>query len=422
MKNFIEKPQGLKTKEEVVNKAFCFIAVSKANKVMEFLASHYEFRNNIANNVTEFKKVGEAEFRDMTEIDLNSIWLNMSRDQEKGVDVGVDTLQKIIKSDAFPSYDPYRSFLESLPEWNGRDHIMDLASTVKTDDDEFWQWSLKKWFVALVGSLADDKTVNQTALIMCGGQGAGKSSWFRHLLPKELRRYYASGFMDFKDKETLVQLSELVLFNMDELVSLDGKNVQPVKELITKPDMRLRRAYTKLTQNYIRRCSFCGTSNTTDILYDVTGNRRFLCNKVINITDYELKGFNLPQLYAQAYQLFRTGFKFWLDVADQNKVEEHNARFRSVPLEEEIISTYLEPCKDGEDGAKRMQTHEILDFLQDKLSRNNKLSLEKLGKTLSAMGFLTKKSGLNYRLVRVKSILADTEQESNPIHPSPSEE
>ena len=94
MKNFIEKPQGLKTKEEVVNKAFCFIAVSKANKVMEFLASHYEFRNNIANNVTEFKKVGEAEFRDMTEIDLNSIWLNMSRDQEKGVDVGVDTLKK----------------------------------------------------------------------------------------------------------------------------------------------------------------------------------------------------------------------------------------------------------------------------------------------------------------------------------------
>lgn len=397
------------------NKNFCFITAKKANKAIEFLNEHYEIRNNIANNTTEFKEVGEENFRDMTENDLNSIWLQISRNEENGVEVSTESLMKIIKSNAFPAYDPYRSFLASLPEWNGRDHIADLAATVKTDDDAFWQWSLKKWFVGLVGSLADDTTVNQTALILCGGQGLGKSSWFRHLLPKELRKYYKSGLINFKDKETEIMLSENVLCNMDEMASLNKNTVQQVKELITKPDMRLRRAYTKLTQNYIRRCSFCGTSNTTDILHDATGNRRFLCNKVIKITDYELKGFNLPQLYAQTYQLFRTGFKFWLDVADQNKVDEHNTRFRAISLEEEIISTYLEPCEDGEEGCRKMQTHKIVEYLQEKIPHNIKLTPEIVGKTLSSMGFLTKKSGLNYRIVRVKNLLPDTEEESNTI-------
>ena len=55
-----------------------------------------------------------------------------------------------------------------------------------------------------------------------------------------------------------------------------------------------------------------------------------------------------------------------------------------------------------------MQTHEILELLQSKLSPNIKLSPEKLGKTLSGMGFQIKKSkGLNYRIVREKK-LADT--------------
>jgi hypothetical protein len=79
---------------------------------------------------------------------------------------------------------------------------------------------------------------------------------------------------------------------MDEVENLKPKNVEAIKELITKSSMYLRRAYTTLSQNYPRRCSFCGTANGTEILHDITGNRRFLCHNVLSI-DYKLKDFNL---------------------------------------------------------------------------------------------------------------------------------
>jgi len=301
-----------------------------------------------------------------------------------------DNLRAIVYSNQWALYDPYEEFLNGLPLWDGHDYIGDLAATVKTDDDQFWEWCLKKWLVAFVGSLADEATVNQTALIFCGKQGIGKSTWFLNILPKELRMYYSSGFLDPKERETLVQLSELCLFNMDEVENLKPRNVEAIKELITKPSMYLRRAYTQLSQNYPRRCSFCGTANGINILHDITGNRRFLCQNVLSI-DYQLKAIDLYQVYAQAYQLYRTGFQFWLGSKEQTEIEKHNARFRAMSLEEELITAYFEPCQDGEAGARRLQAHEVQSLLQSK-GYFGRLNSVVIGRVLSSKGFSQKKS------------------------------
>jgi predicted P-loop ATPase len=330
--------------------------------------------------------VGEDKYRDLTETDFNSIRVKLSLE---GTPCSKENFKTIIFSDQWEQYDPYKEFLHGLPEWNGHDYIADLAATVKTDDDKYWEWCLRKWLVAFVGSLAEEETVNQTAIIFCGRQGIGKSTWFRNILPPELKKYSSSGFMDPKDKETLVQLSELCLYNMDEVENLKPKNVEAIKELMTKVSMYLRRAYTTLSQNYPRRCSFCGTANGINILHDITGNRRFLCQNVLSM-DYKLKDFNLNQLYAQAYQLFRTGFQYWLDDVEQKDVEKHNARFRAVSIEEELVTTYFVPCKDGDKGAKKMQAHEITSFLQRK-ANCGKLSPITIGKILSSKGFMQKK-------------------------------
>ena len=255
-----------------------------------------------------------------------------------------------------------------------------------------------------MGSLDKDDVVNQTAIIFCGKQGVGKSTWFKNILPKELQEYYAMGFLQPKDKETKIQLSELALYNMDEVENLKPRNVETIKELITKPSMYLRRAYTTLSQNYPRRCSFCGTANGINILHDITGNRRFLCQNVLSI-DYLLKGINHAQLYAQAYQLFRTGFQYWLSPNEQALVESQNARFRDMSLEEELVTTYYEVCQDGDTNAKRMQAQEIAISLQGKVSYG-KLSPIVIGKVLSSKGFVSIKSnGISKWVVREKTLL-----------------
>ena len=107
--------------------------------------------------------------------------------------------------------------------------------------------------------------------------------------------------------------------------------------------------------------------------------------------DYELKEFNLNQLYAQAYHLYNDGFQYWLDAKEQAAVEKQNARFRSMSLEEELIMTYYEPCQDGDAGAKRMQAHEIQEALQLK-SNCGRLNTVAIGRILSAKGFIKRKS------------------------------
>lgn len=370
-------------------------------KVIDALKEEYEFRLNKGNQKMEFRLIGEVKFRDMSDTDFNSIKVELNL---KDIPCSKDTLKGIIFSNQWPQYDPYKEFLEDLPEWDGNDHIADLAATVTTTDMKYWVWCLMKWLVAFVGSLANEEVVNQIALIFCGNQGIGKSSWFRNILPPTLRKYSSSGFLDPKDKETMVQLSELCLFNMDEVENLKPRNVEAIKELITKSSMYLRRAYTTLSQNYPRRCSFCGTANGTNILHDITGNRRFLCQNVLSI-DYSLKDIDLNQVYAQAYHLYNAGFQFWLDVKEQAAVEIQNSQFRAKSIEEELIDTFLEPCKDGDTGSKRMQAHEIQTYLQQKVT-NTRLSHIAIGRILAAKRYLQKKSmGITKWVFKEKTVI-----------------
>lgn len=351
------------------------------------LKEEYEFRLNKGNQKMEFRLIGEEQFRDLGDTDFNSIKVELNLND---ITCSKETLRGIIFSNQWPQYDPYKEFLDGLPEWNSNDHIAKLAGTVTTTNMNYWIWCLTKWLVAFVGSLANENVVNQTALIFCGKQGIGKSSWFRNILPPVLRKYSSSGFLDPKDKETLVQLSELCQFNMDEVENLRPRNVEAIKELITKASMYLRRAYTTLSQNYPRRCSFCGTANGTNILHDITGNRRFLCQNVLSI-DYSLKNIDLNQVYAQAYHLYNSGFQYWLDPKEQAAVEMQNSQFRAKSIEEELIDIYMEPCKDGDTGSQKMPALKIQALLQKKVT-NARLSHISIGRILAAKGYLQKKS------------------------------
>lgn len=371
---------------------------NQTRQVIDYINEHYELRLNEANHKMQIRKVGDTEYEYLKDETLNSIKVELNL---MDISVSRDNLRTIIFSNQFESFDPYKMWLDSLPVWDGDDHIEALASTVKTDDDEYWHWLFKKWIVAFVGSLAEDDVVNQMAFIFCGAQGIGKSSWINRIIPSELKEFTASGFLKPNENETLVQLSELCLYNMDECENLKPNHVEAIKNIITMPQMYLRRAYTTLSQTYVRRCSFCGTANGTAILHDVTGNRRFGCVEAKEI-DYQFD-VNLEQVYAQAYQLFRAGqFRYWFDTDDQKKVEEHNIKFRYVSTEEEILTTFYEPCEPDDENAKFLQAHELLTVLQQK-SRCYRLSSETLGKLLTKLGFQSKKSGVKRWIVKERT-------------------
>lgn len=161
----------------------------------------------------------------------------------------------------------------------------------------------------------------------------------------------------------------------------------------------MRRAYQTISQSYTRRASFAGTVNKKQFLTDLTGNRRFLCFEVENIKLNHQVPMN--QLYAQLLHLFKTGFQFWFDESEIAMLNEKNAQFRYISVEEEALAAHFEPCHAGEE-TSFLQTTQILQALVQKTGFKS-LSIQVLGRILRDMKFeRVKRNGVYGYLVKEK--------------------
>lgn len=252
-----------------------------------FLRAKWKFRYNTVSHKTEFKSVrtANAPFVEMRDFDYNSMLRDLKYADLK---CSMSTLRTILASQFMEEYDPFIEYTGTLPKWDGQvDYISQLANTVATGNQDFWQRAFKKWFVAMVASWAQPEVVNHTALILSGAQGIGKTTWLSNLIATPLRKFIYAGNLNVRDKDSLVKLSECCIIIMDELENM-SRNLDALKELITKRDIYMRRAYAYTHEHYTRRASFAGSINNKDFLHDITGNRRFLC--------FEAKQIGLPAL------------------------------------------------------------------------------------------------------------------------------
>src|SRR5690606_17652262 len=146
---------------------------------------------------------------------------------------GVNTVRNIVQSDFSNPYNPFNDYFESLPKWNETTDYMDqLCNLVEVENPTYFKEWVKKWMVGIVANmLCEDKT-NHQILVLTGGQGIGKTTWFESLVTKALKSYSNTGYMNPESKDAQIQASECFLVNMDELSSLNGKNIEGLKQLV----------------------------------------------------------------------------------------------------------------------------------------------------------------------------------------------
>lgn len=361
----------------------------------KFLTKNYCFSfNEVREKVLVKTKKGDVEssYEEMTDRKHNSI---LRKAKKKHVNVSSTELKHLLNSDFVKSHCPFREYFENLSTWDGsEDYIGQLASTIETSDDEYFRWCLKKWLVALVACSLDKNVVNQTVLIIAGRQGVGKTTWLKNILPVKLRSYFAETRINPSSKDSTILLTEKILVNMDELTSFNKRNAEQFKELITKQVITERKPYGTCHQDYVRRASFSGTTNHYEFLTDITGNRRYLCIKV-NEINYN-HSVDLSMVYSQAYSLYKSGFQYYFDDKDVERVDSNNENFRSISPIEAAINQYFEkPNNNGQ--KKKMSATEIVDFLRLKIGTN--FSAIKVGKMMTIKGF--QKKGKN-KLYEVK--------------------
>jgi predicted P-loop ATPase len=365
--------------EKFLNKKYCF----RYNEVREKVLVK---RKN--------KNVKGVEYEEMNTRLHNSIVREASK---KNIKTSPRLLKTLLSSDFVSAFCPFKKYFKKLPKWDGSvDYIGDLAKTISTTDDEFFQWAFKKWIVAMVACSVKKTAVNQTVLILSGKQGIGKTTWFKNILPAELKSYFAETSINPSNKDSTILLTEKILVNMDELTSFDKKNTEKFKELISKEIITERKPYGMYSEDYIRRASFSGTTNKIEFLTDVTGNRRYLCVKAESI-DYQ-KSIDLTNVYSQAYTLFKKGFKFYFDKEDIKRVERNNEFFRNISFEEECLDSYFRAPIDNEK-FEYMNATDIVLFFKNKIG--NSFLPEKIGKLLSSKGFMKAGKQKKYKLVLI---------------------
>jgi len=304
-----------------------------------FLNNRYALRYNVATANLEVKKANKPDYLPITDYIENSILRELLKNN---LNCSTSKLRSILFSDFCQKYDPFKEYFDCLPQWDGTtDHILQLSKTISTTNDELWYYCFKKWLIAAVASVLQDDIVNQTAIIFSGPQGIGKTTWMVNLCPNNLKNYLFSGTINPTNKDTLVHLSECWFINMDELENMNRTEIGTLKEIITNPSIRLRRAYGHNSESLIRRASFMGSVNAGQFLNDPTGSRRFLCFEVKSI-DYK-HGVDLQKVYSQALALFQQGFIFWFEKNDIALISLNNEQFQIRTSEEELLLTYFEP-------------------------------------------------------------------------------
>ena len=384
-------------------------------KIETYLTSHYHFRYNIVTSKIEYRanvnlqqlslrgaerrsnplipplKADEATpFVPVTDYIENSLFRELLSNNLK---CHLTTLRTVLHSDFCPRYDPFTDYFNSLPTWDKEtDYIRDLADTVQTTNEELWQVCFRRWIVASVASVLDPEVVNHTSIIFSGTQGIGKTTWLLNLCPPRLNNYIFSGTINPNNRDTLVQLSECMFINLDELENMTRSEIGMVKEIITKSAIRLRRAYGHHSESLVRRASFMGSVNTMQFLTDTTGSRRFLCFEVKAI-DYHHQ-IDINQVYSQAYSLYQSGLQFWFNPDEVGEIHTNNEQFQINSAEEELLLSHYEAVsiKDATNLITATQLiTEICENSQAKLNINPG-SVIRMGLALRKHGFIKKKS------------------------------
>ena len=315
--------------------------------------------------------------------------------------------EDVIGSGFVKSFHPFLYYLNRLPPWDGQDHILGLSVSVMvkggTEKQMLFYEYLKKWLVAMVASWIDDGEVNQAVLVLIGEQGIYKTTWFSHLLPPELRDYFRIKVNSSRvSKDDLITLSQYGLVCYEELDVMRPSDVNTMKSMVTMPSIDERPAYGHYTEHMPHVASFCGTGNNVQFLSDETGNRRWLPFIVESITSPREQPFDYEGIYAQAYALYRQGFRHYFSKAEEEVLKEHNKTFETPLPEQEAIAKHFRLPNDSERGEFYTATDILL-----AVSTNPalKLKIGKIGSAMEALGFvrLSSHGRRGYRVVAYKN-------------------
>ena len=257
-------------------------------------------------------------------------WIN------NGKDICGDIFAYIAEENA---YDPVRNYLDAVYDNEKQIDISNLATRYLGTNNPLYDIFVKKMLISAVARIYENGCKVDTALILKGDQGIGKSSFFNTLAGE----WFDDSMGDGKSKDDWLRLYRCWFQEWGEIDRIFLKRVaSEVKAFLSKSNDSFRVPYGRSTKRYERRAIIVGSTNNDEFLNDPTGSRRFWvipCEGKINLSLLEKER---SQIWASAVQAYKDGEQWWLTEEEEKLSRQNNEVYQELDIWTGIVENWLE--------------------------------------------------------------------------------
>ena len=230
-------------------------------------------------------------------------------------------------------FNAVKNYFAKLPKWDGKPRAETLfIKYLRVDDTPYAREITLNWLIAAVARIFEPGCRYQTALVLQGAQGIGKS----YIIELLGGKWYLELTDSVDDSHASDAIKKGWIVELKEMAAMRKAEINAVKAFIERASEKRREPYAKNATETPRHCVFAITVNDNEFLRDQTGNRRYMilkCNSeklgyVDGLTVEEIK-----QVWAEVLVKYSEMFK---DGFDEKKL----ALSRETALKAEEVATH----------------------------------------------------------------------------------
>ena len=245
-----------------------------------------------------------------------------------------------------------------------------------------------------------------TVLILVGPQGAGKSSFFRAMMPK--REWFSDTPIDFSHKDAYAQMQGIWVYELAELGGMRARDAETIKAFLAAGVDRFRPPYARNVVELTRQNVFVGSTNEDEFLDDPTGARRFWPVRVGEV-DLEALEADRDQLWAEVYEEMTPGVgrplpPWWLSPEEDAELAEDQVVYTRGDPWGDIVAAWTSPQHVTEIGVTAADirdgvtvAHVLGAVLAIDVGQQHKAAAMRVAGILTRLGWRKKKGSFNGR-------------------------
>ena len=287
----------------------------------------------------------------LTDVDIKYLLLYFEENYGLTVEKKIQDAVMVIANEN--RYHPVCDFLNSL-QWDGTERIRYcLHHFLGSDTDDYTYEAMKLFLLGAISRAFKPGCKFETMLCLVGGQGAGKSSFFRLLAVDD--EWFSDDLKKLDDENVYRKMQGHWIIEMSEMIATaNAKSIEDIKSFLSRQKDTYKIPYETHPADRKRQCVFGGSSNALDFLpLDRTGNRRFVPIMVyperaeIHILEDEAASrAYINQMWAEAMVIYRRGDCKLKFSSDMNRyLIAHQRDFMPEDTKAGQIIEYLENYK-----------------------------------------------------------------------------